>query len=55
VHCCSDADRLVGLGYNHDLEAIADLKIGAAGTGRIGESHDRVLGGHGNGSYRQDK
>ena len=45
VPCRSDADGLVGRAGNHNLEAIADLKISCSGTGRIRKPHHRLLGG----------
>jgi hypothetical protein len=55
VHCRSNADGLVGRAGNHNLKAIADLEIGASGTGRIRELHYRLLGGNGNGSDHQNE
>src|SRR5450759_1167849 len=50
----SDADELVGCGCDHNLEAVADLKI-AAGTARIEQTYERNLGGRGNNSQNQSE
>jgi hypothetical protein len=55
MHGRSHADGLIGRGCNRNLEAIADLKISAAGTGRVVEVDDRVLCLKRKGSDRRQK